>query len=628
MKNGSVGISRIWFWLALSLVVIMILLMMVQVDRQWTKMSEMTRILEEQAKDIRSTRSVLRNLEQRIRTASLTAAPDNTTSNSTAADDKQKDAFERARFAAEQEDYATGDWLMMAFASNLRTLTPLVSADAYSAEVQQYVLESLLARDPETLEWSGLLAEDWVTSADGLTITFTLRRDITFSDGEPLTAKDVEFTFNFIMNEAIAAPRSRAYLSRIERVTALDDYHVEFVFNEPYFNSLQLAGSLEVLPEHFYGRYLDTPQKFNESRGLLMGSGPYRLRNPEGWTADKGVVELVRNPRYWGPVGGSFERIVWRIIENDSARLTTFRNGDIDVYSARPREYQSLLNDNGITERSENFEYMSPTAGYSFIAWNQQRGGKKTVFADKRVRMAMSLLTDVDRVLEEIFLGYGQPAASPFMPGSAQHDEANKAIEYNLEKARELLLEAGFKDSNNDGILETPDGDNFEFSLTFFQDSDDTRRMVLFLRDLYARSGIIMKPNPTEWSVMVENIQQKNFDAITLEWTSGVEIDIYQMFHSSQTVEGGDNFINYRNTELDAVIDAARAEVDEDARMKLWHQAEKILVDEQPYTFLFRRNTMAFIDRRIHNLEKTSLGLNLMSVPVEIYVPAELQQRR
>ncbi|THK42220.1 ABC transporter substrate-binding protein [Methylophaga sp. SB9B] len=618
--------SKLWFWLGLSLFVVMFLLLMIQIDRQWTKMNEMTRVMEEQAKDIRATRGLLRNLEQTIRTTDFSSNANNQPSSLNNV--KGTDAFERARLAADKEDYAQGDWLMMAFASNIRTLTPLVSADAYSSEVQQYVLESLLSRDPDTLEWNGLLAEDWTTSSDGLTITFTLRRDITFSDGEPLTAKDVEFTFNFIMNEAIAAPRSRAYLSRMERVTALDDYHVEFVFNEPYFNSLQLAGSLDILPEHFYGRFLDDPKTFNESRGLLMGSGPFRLSNPEGWTPDTGVVELVRNPRYWGPVSASFDRIVWRIIENDSARLTTFRNGDIDVYSARPREYQNLLDDKDITERSQNFEYMSPTAGYSFIAWNQERGGEKTIFADKRVRMAMSMLTNVDRVLEEIFLGYGQPAASPFMPGSAQHDEANEAIAYNIDKARELLLEAGFQDSNNDGILETPDGDRFEFSLTYFQDSDDTRRMVLFLRDLYARSGIIMKPNPTEWSVMVENIQQKNFDAITLAWTSGIEIDIYQMFHSSQTVEGGDNFINYRNPELDAIIDAARSEVDEDKRMELWHQAEKILVEDQPYTFLFRRNTMAFIDRRIHNLEKTSLGLNLMSVPVEIYVPAELQNRR
>lgn len=625
MKNGNMGISRIAFWLGIGALGLLMLLLMIQIDRQWTRMNDITRLMQEQAQDIRSTRGVLRNLEQTVRTARFNTSEVDDRLSDTA---DRTDAFERARLATQQANYAQGDWLMLAFGSGLTTLTPLVSGDAYSSEVQQYVLESLLVRDPDTLEWSGLLAEDWQISDDGLTINFTLRRDISFSDGIAMTAKDVQFTFEFIMNEAIAAPRSRAYLSRIERVTALDNYHVEFVFKEPYFNSLQLAGGLTILPEHFYKRFLDEPRTFNESRGLLLGSGPYRLKDPENWTPDQGRVELERNPRYWGPVDGSFDRIVWRIIENDSARLTTFRNGDIDVYGARPREYQRLLDDPGISERSKHFEYMSPTAGYSFIAWNQQRGGKNSLFSDTRVRMAMSLLTDVERMLEEIFLGYGQPAVSPFMPGSSQHNPENQPFPRDMEKAKRLLAEAGFVDRNGDGILQAEDGTNFEFELTFFQDNDDTRRMVLFLRDLYARAGILMKPKPTEWSVMVEDLRQKNFDAITLGWTSGIEIDIYQMFHSSQSMENGDNFINYSNPELDATIDAARGEVDEEKRMKLWHKAERILVEDQPYTFLFRRNTLAFVDDRISNLEKTGLGLNLMSVPVEIYVPADRQRNR
>jgi peptide/nickel transport system substrate-binding protein len=625
MKNGHSGISRLAFWLATSLVVILLILLMVQVDRQWTRMDDMRRIMDEQAKDIRTSRTVLRELEKALRNGQFNRGDVAEVSTDMTSDG---DAFDRARKAMAQPDFAQGDWLRLAFASGLKTLTPLVSADAYSADVQNYVLESLLVRDPDTLQWRGLLADDWQISDDGLTITFTLKRGINFSDGAPLTAKDVVFTFDFIMNESIAAPRARAYLSRIASVTALDEYTVEFVFSEPYFNSLQLAGSLEVLPEHFYSRYLEEPQTFNESRGILMGSGPYRLADPENWTPDQGAVELQRNPRYWGPVEVSFDRIIWRIIENDSARLTTFRNGDIDVYNALPREFEDLLEDEAITERSQHFEYMSPTAGYSFIAWNQSRGGKDTRFADQRVREAMSLLTDVDRVLEEIFLGYGQPAASPFTAGSDQHDPTIEPMPHDISKAKALLEAAGFIDRNGDGILESSTGEPFEFELTFFQDSDDTRRMVLFLRDIYARAGIVLKPKPTEWSIMVENIQQKNFDAITLAWTSGIEIDIFQMFHSSQTVEGGDNFINYQNPELDKVIDAARAEVDEAKRMQLWHQAERILVDDQPYTFLFRRNTMAFVDKRIKNLEKTGLGLNLMSVPVEIYVPADLQKQR
>ncbi len=624
MSNGSSKGVRFGLWLGFGLLAVLMVLLMVQVDRQWQRMTDMTRIMQEQAEDIRRTRGLLRELEQTVRSGQFQVADQQADSGPGAA----PDAFDRARRAAQQPDFASGDWLMLAFGTGLRTISPLVSSDAYASEVQAYVLESLITRDPDTLEWRGLVAESWDVSEDGKTIRFRLRRDVSFSDGMPLTAHDVQFSFEFIMNEVIAAPRSRAYLSRIERVTALDDYTVEFHFSEPYFNSLQLAGGMEILPAHFYRPYLDDPRSFNESRGLLLGSGPYRLPNPESWTPDQGRVELERNPRYWGPVDPSFDRIVWRVIENDSARLTTFRNQDIDLYGARPREYQSLLDDAALAARTHHFEYMSPTAGYSYIAWNQERAGQPTRFADPRVRMAMSLMTDVGRVIDEVLLGYAEPAVSPFSPRSPQHDPANLPIPFDLERARALLAEAGYADRNGDGVLQGPDGSNFEFELSFFQDNEDTRRMVLFLRDLYARVGVLMRPRPTEWSVMLENLRQKDFDAITLGWTSGIEIDIFQMFHSTQTMEGGDNFMSYRNPQLDALIDEARGEVDEDRRMALWHQAERLLVQDQPYTFLFRRHTLAFIDQRIANLENTALGLNLMAVPVEVYVPQALQRRR
>tara|TARA_R110002049_G_scaffold169496_5_gene336108 strand:+ start:945 stop:2816 length:1872 start_codon:yes stop_codon:yes gene_type:complete len=623
MKNGNGG--RRWlYWAAFAVLVVLIVLVMVQVDRQWERMGDMNRVMQEQAEDIRRTRGLLRELEERLRTADFSAR----SSQAQAGDAPEVDAFARARRVAADPDYAQGDWLRLAFGTGLKTITPLVSSDAYAAEVQNYVLESLLARDPDTLEWQGLIARDWTVSDDGLTITFHLRRDVSFSDGVPLTARDVAFTFEFIMSETIAAPRARAYLSRIARVTATDERTVEFVFSEPYFNSLQLAGGMAILPEHFYARFLDDPRTFNESRGLLLGSGPYRLADPETWTPDLGRVELERNPRYWGPVDGSFDRLVWRVIENDSARLTTFRNQDIDVYSARPREYQQLLDDRELRDRTLHFEYMSPTAGYSYVAWNQERDGTPTRFADARVRRAMTYLTDVDRIIEEVMQGYAEPAVSPFSPRSKQHDPLLTPAPYDVERAKTLLAEAGWEDRDGDGVLEDEAGAPFEFELTYFQDNEDTRRMVLFLRDIYARAGIVMKPRPTEWSVMLENIDRKDFDAITLGWTSGVEIDIYQMFHSSQVVDGGDNFISYRNAELDRLIDAARSEVDEARRMALWQQAERVMVEDQPYTFLFRRQTLAFVDERIEGLENTALGLNLMSVPVEVWVPAAEQRHR
>ncbi len=621
-RNFSVKDFSLFSFLVVLMIIM--LLSMYMIDRQWSKMAQMQRLMDEQAKDLRLMQGMVRNIEQRLRKGqfAVAAKPQNTDTN---LGNAPPDAFRRAALAANQDDYKEGDWYVQAIATGLKTITPLVS-DVYSSNIQSYILESLLVRDSDSLEWAGLIAKDWQIHEDGLTFTFNLREDVRFSDGMPLEAKDVAFSYQFIMDERIAAPRSRAYFEKMESVTAVDQYTVEFKYKEPYFNALSLAGGMSILAKHFYEPYLEKAEKFNESKGLLLGSGPYRLPDPKGWTPDQGMVEVNRNPRYWGTVQPSFDRMLWRVIENDSARLTTFRNGDIDVYSARPREYQKLLKDDDLINRTQNFEYMSPSAGYSYIGWNQKKAGKTTRFADQRVRQAMTYLTDRKRIIDEIMLGYGEVAISPFNPRSNQHDTALKPRDFNLEKAQQLLAAAGYQDANGDGIIEDQSGAPFEFELVYFQGSEDTKRIVLFLKDLYASAGILMKPKPTEWSVMLDLLGERNFDAISLGWSSGIETDIYQMFHGKQVDNNGDNFINYKNPELDELIDKARATVDEDERMPLWQQAENIMFEDQPYTFLMRRKTMAFIDKRMQNVVITKMGLNSSSVPVEWYVPQEQQK--
>lgn len=604
-------------YLLLSLVIVLVLLSMYQIDRQWTKLAQVQATLSEQAKDIRELRTALASGAVRQPTAAAAPAADNTGVST---------AFRRAEAMTQQPDYAQGDWSVNAFGNNLKTITPLISTDAYASEVQGYVQESLITRNPDTLEWEGLIAKSWQVSPDGLTITFQMRDDVTFSDGKPLTAEDIVFTYQFIMTDAIQAPRQRAYLEKIKAVKANGKYEVVFVYKEPYFEALELAGGLAIMPKHFYEPYLQKPQEFNESKGLLLGSGPYSLSDPKGWTPDKGNVELVRNDRYWGDVPPSFNRILWKIIQNDSARLTTYRNGEIDAYGARPNEYADLKGDTQIMGKSQDFAYMPPVAGYSYIAWNQERAGKPTRFADKRVRQAMSYLTDVQRIIKDIFLDYAEPAVSPFSNTSKQHDTSLQPYMANLQTAQALLKEAGYEDRNRDGVLEDAQGQPFAFKLTYFEANEDTKRMVLLLKDLYARAGVKMEPSPQEWPVMLETMDKKDFDAITLGWTSGIETDIYQMFHSTQTQAGGDNFISYKNPQLDKLIDQARATVDEGKRMPLWQQAERIMYDDQPYTFLMRRQTLAFIDKRIHNLQMTKLGLNRGFLPMENYVPAAMQK--
>ncbi len=608
-------------FLFLTILFVTLLLAMYQIDRQWQKMSKMQDIMGEQAKDLRQLKSLVRNIGQQTRNELLTHSVRSGNSQT-----EIPPAFQRAYKVTQKPDYSEGDWLTQAFGVNLKSLTPFISEDAYSSQIQDYVLETLLIRNPQTLEWQGLVAKSWKTSQDGLTFTFQLREDVRFSDGQPVTAKDIVFSFNFIMNGMIRAPRERAYYSKIANVKRINDYEVVFQFKEPYFESLALAGGMPILAKHFYSPYLERPNDYNQSKGILLGSGPYRLPDSNGWTPDGGFIELERNPRYWGSVQPSFDRLIWKIIENDSARLTTFRNGDIDTYGARPREYQRLLDDKELTIRTINEEYMSPVAGYSYIGWNQKRKEKPTIFADKRVRQAMTYLTDRKRIIKDIYLGYAEIATSPFSPRSKQHNPAQKARPYSLANGKKLLKEAGFEDRDGDGLLENKQGNPMEFELVYAQGSDDTERLVLFLKDMYARAGVSLLPKPTEWSVMLDLLKKRDFDAITLGWTGNLEGDLYQIFHSSQIDDAGNNSISYGNEKLDHLIEQARATINEKDRMPLWQKAEAIIYEDQPYTFLTRRKSLAFIDKRIQNLEITKLGLNLSIVPVEIYSPASKQK--
>ena len=412
----------------------------------------------------------------------------------------------------------------------------------------------------------------------------------------------------------------------MKSVTKIDDDHVRFVFKEPYFLSFELAAATPIMPKAFYSKY--SPEEFNRSTGLLMGSGPYRLDSPTDWRPVPGKpVVLVRNERYWGPAP-SFNRCVWDIIENPAASNTAFRNGDTDMIDMitgglTSEQFDQMCADKALVDRTQHYVTDDPTEGFIYVGWNQKQGrdGKPTPFADPRVRRAMTMLTDRDSIVKNIMRGYATPITGPFCPLTPQADKSIKPYPYDPQAALKLLAEAGYTTQGD--RLVGPDGKPLEFKLMFNSSNEIRKHIASFLRDSYAKAGILVTPEPVEWSVMLKRLDEQQFDVYLGGWSGTIEFDAYQIFSTSQIDGTGDNFIQFSDPALDKVIEQARATVDESKRMPLWHQADRILHVDEPYTFLYLDKGMTFVAGRIHGLDVTKLGLNGTN---EWYVPRDIQK--
>jgi len=669
----------------LVLLLVAVGLAMVQYDRQWDQIQAIRSQLRELTGDTARIRQMIERGEGIRAPRGETAEADPDAARGTETSTGPEDRFERLRQLQARPDYARGDTLVRAFAQPPDRLTPIISSDAYASAIQGYVLESLAERHPETLEWEPLIARDWETvhnlqawqayidrhlgepvtenavrgeegytalegneeaqtaylerrleegrrreeiirdpeAPPAVTLRFHLRRGVQFSDGEPLTADDVVFTYHWIMNPEVEAIRLRVYYEPIRSVEKIDKHTVAFHFREPYFRAFDFAAGMQILPEHFYSRF--EPSEFNQHPALLLGSGPYRLPSPEGERPRPGVpIELVRNPRYWGEAP-AFDALVWRVIEQDSSREQAFLNREIDGLSASPEQYDRLRENEKLMERAQRFEYLSPSSGYNYIGWNQSRGGEPTPFADARVRRAMTLLLDRQRIAEEVYRGYARVATGPFNPLGRQANPEIEPLPYDPEQGQRLLAEAGYRDRNGDGVLQTPDGAPFVVTLNTPAGSETYQQVAMFVRDSYRRAGIDFRVKPLEWQVLIERLKQtRDFDAVALGWTGSLEGDPFQIFHSSTIPPPGDNATSYANPELDQLIEKARMALDEEKRFALWHQVHRILHEDQPYTFMMVGQNLSFYDGRIRNIHRTRLGLTPVT---EWYVPAEHPQR-
>ena len=533
-----------------------------------------------------------------------------------------------------------GGTLRRCFSAEPQNLNPITGKDLYERYVNEYVFQTLIVPDMETGEWEGVLAERWEISDDGLTITFHLRPEACFSDGHPVTAEDVVFSYRLVKNEQIDARSMASYLSKCERCEALDDHTVRFVWKEKYFKVAESSGNLfPVLPKHLYAKHVEVEPEEARAKGVkhfndlvqgFVGSGPYTF---ESWETGRRIT-LVRNETFWGKPR-AFDRVTFQIITEEQASVQAFLSGDIDYLPITPEWRDKLKDHPARGEAFKIYRYSSPAGGYSFIGWNnanyetvpkadgttERVARPHRLFSDWRVRRAMTHLIDRRSLLKYLYFNVGKVATGPFWSQSPQYPPDVEPWPYDRDEAMRLLAEAGWQDRDADGWLENEAGERFVFEWTLPSGHQQTMDLARIIKEEFRRSGIDVQTKFVDWPVFVLALDSRDFDAIILAWGGSValEKDPYQIWHSDAIADQGHNFISFESAEADRLIEEARSEMDDERRRRLFRAFHRLVHRFQPYTFFIERESLRLVNTRLRNVKVHKLGMD----PQEWWIPPE-----
>lgn len=540
----------------------------------------------------------------------------------------------------------TGDWIIKREMSDAEKLNPVVTNDATAEGIYTMIFESLNDMNYENYEQIPRVASLAEISADLLSYTYHLNKNAKFSDNHPLTGEDVIFTMKVIKNPYADDAALRNYYERVDRVELVngDPYTIRIVMNQPYWFAMYSNSDFSIIPKHVldpdkltdkytwselkdfksaeknpaikrYADFLNSQEVSREAK-YVIGSGPYKL---ELWQTGQAIT-LAKNENYWDKANVSNypNKLVYKIIQDNSASIVAAKNKEIDLMSVVvPSDfYQNLANAN-----EYDLERITPSEpSYAYLGFNH----KSPLFSDKRVRWAMSYLVDRKTLIDKILFGYGTEIQSPIYVKQVKFLNTElPIIPFDPDKAKQLLNEAGWIDSDRDGVLDKViDGKKMDFKFTFLINTNPTRKQALLvISDALKKVGIVADLQQLEWSVYLDKIKKHEFDATYGAWVLGVvPQDPYQIFHSSQMQGEGSNYVSYNNPESDKLIEAFRSETDEGKRIDIIKKWQKIIYDDQVYTFLWTPLSRYVYNNRFRNTRfyarRNSPMLNEWWVPV------------
>ena len=425
-------------------------------------------------------------------------------------------------------------------------------------------------------------------------IVFDLRKNVTFHDGHPFDSGDVLFTFNSIMNPKGTSPRKSDY-EPVKSADVLGPHKIRFTYKRLFSPAIN-SWSIGILPEHLLNReklITEAKERGRDAEIFIMrdsnfgrspiGTGPFKFVE---WKSDE-QIRLTHNDNYWdGPP--EYEEYVMRIIPDSLTQEMEFYAGAVDNYSVQPHQVARFSTE----DKYQNFSSIGYF--YSYIGYNL----RNPLFADRDVRGALGMAIDIDPIIKYILYGEGERVTGPYPKITDWYDSEVKPLPHDPKGALEILERKGWK-KNAEGWLEK-DGKIFEFNLITNSGNPVRKNILTIVQDSWRKIGIKCNTQLFEWAVFLKDfVNPLKYDALVLGWSMGIDPDLYQIWHSSQTGPRQLNFVGYKNEEADKLITRIRREYDREKQITMARKLHRMIARDQPYTFLYVAKSTQLLDKRI-----------------------------
>jgi peptide/nickel transport system substrate-binding protein len=489
----------------------------------------------------------------------------------------------------------TGGTVVVAAGADLDQMNSLVAGERYTQEVNSFMLFLPLLQLDADLNYVPALAEGWDVEGDS-TITFRIRRGVRWHDGAVTSAYDVLFTWQRARDPETAFPRADE-VRQWTHAEVVDSFTIRFRL-EPHLDALGGFPLLPIMPEHLLRDVPPALMRQAPFNRQPIGNGPFRFA--EFRAGERSV--FVANEEFPQELGGppSVDRIVFRTIPEATAQVTELLTGGADmVLSPRSDDFVDMVSRPGI------YGITRPGRQYVSIWWN----GRRSPFGEPAFRRAATMAIDRDRLVNALRGGYGEPIAGPVLPHHWAHDSGIRPLPHAPDQARALLDGLGMRASGPDGVRSLPDGRALRVVLKIPAGSALNRDMAELIRHELALIGVRVEVRPLDISALVQDFTgpDRNFDAVLMAWSSGLRLNLRDNFHSA-ALAGPHQFAGYRSAAVDSLIDRLERVTTRDEATPLYRDIQRILRDEQPWSFLYAYPDLVLAAERLKGVDMDVRG--------------------